>query len=170
MMANETKDWAVLFDLDETLVLTSAIEPLRRRPWARAYAAFDRTRLPNGTLEFIEAISQKTVVGVVTKAPRQYAEKLLSYHHIDIPVLVAYHDVDNVKPHPEALLLASQKLGIDPSRCIYVGDDGNDVQAARAAKFTPVGVCWGHQVDIGLSSICASWDEVYDKILRLIAR
>jgi beta-phosphoglucomutase-like phosphatase (HAD superfamily) len=79
MMANEIKDWAVLFDLDETLVLTSAIEPLRRKPWARAYAAFHRTRLPNGTLEFVEAISNKTLVGVVTKAPRQYAEKLLSY-------------------------------------------------------------------------------------------
>lgn len=169
MMANDMRDWAVLFDLDETLVLTSAIEPLRRKPWARAYAAFHRTRLPSGTLEFVEAISQKTLVGVVTKAPRQYAEKLLSYHHIGIPVLVAYHDVDNVKPDPEALLLASQKLGIDPSRCIYVGDDRNDVQAASAAKFTPIGVCWGNQLDIGLSSICTSWDEVYDEVVRLIA-
>jgi len=104
----------------------------------------------------------------VTKTPRPYAEKLLSYHNINIPVLAAYHDVRNVKPHPEALLLAAEKLGIEPSKCFYVGDDAKDVQAARSAKFIPVGICWGNPVDIGLSYICTSWDEVYDEILRLI--
>jgi HAD superfamily hydrolase (TIGR01509 family) len=168
MMANKVKDWAVLFDLDETLVLTSAIESLRRKPWARAYAAFPKTRLPNGTVQFLEKLSDKARLGVVTKTPRPYAEKLLSYHNINIPVLAAYHDVRNVKPHPEALLLAAEKLGIGPSKCFYVRDDAKDVQAARSARFIPVGICWGNPVDIGLSSICTSWDEVYDEILRLI--
>lgn len=166
----KSHDWAVLFDLDETLVLTSALEALRNgRRWGAVYAAFAKTRLPNGTLAFLEKLSGKARLGVVTKTPRSYAEKLLSYHKIKIPVIAAYHDVRNVKPHPEALLLAAQKLGTEPSKCIYVGDDANDVQAARLAQFIPVGICWGDQVDIGLSSICTSWDEVYDEILRLIA-
>ncbi len=167
---NKTSDWAVVFDLDETLVLTSALEPLRKgRRWAEVYAAFPRTQLPNGTLQFLEKISQKARLGVVTKAPRPYAEKLLLFHGIKIPVIAAFHDVRNVKPHPEALLLAAQKLGIVRSKCIYVGDDANDVEAARAAQFSPIGVCWGNQVDIGLSSVCPNWDEVYDQILRMIA-
>lgn len=168
MTAIEITHWGVLFDLDETLVLTSAIESLRRKPWAKAYAAFSKTGLPKGTVQFLEKVSHKAQLGVVTKTPRPYAEKLLSYHNIKIPVIAAYHDVRNVKPHPEALLFAAQKLEIDPCRCIYVGDDANDVKAARSAKFTPIGVCWGNQVDIGLSTICTSWDEVYDEIVRLI--
>jgi HAD superfamily hydrolase (TIGR01549 family) len=162
--------WAVVFDLDETLVLTSVLEPLRRtRRWGQVYAAFGRTKLPEGTLDFLKKVSRMAELGIVTKAPRLYAEKLIAYHNIEIPVLVAYHDVRNVKPDPEALLLASAKLGIVASKCIYVGDDRNDVQAARSAKFTPVGVCWGAQLDIGLASVCKSWDETYDEILGVIA-
>lgn len=167
---NKNADWAVVFDLDETLVLTSALEPLRRKGrWAEVYSAFSRTELPVGTLEFLKRISQKAQLGVVTKAPRSYAEKLLAFHRINMPVIAAYHDVKRVKPSPEALLLASHKLGIDPSQCIYVGDDGNDVRAARSAGFAPVGVCWGARMDIGLDAVYTSWDEAYDQILRLIA-
>jgi HAD superfamily hydrolase (TIGR01549 family) len=161
--------WAVVFDLDETLVLTSPLESLRRwRKWKEVYAAFGQTRLPDGTLRFLERIAEKATLAVVTKAPRSYAERLLAFHGIELPVVVGYHDVKRVKPDPEALLLASQKLGIEPFHCIYVGDDENDVQAARSAGFTPIGVCWGEPLDIGVEPICASWDEVYNVILELI--
>lgn len=40
------------------------------------------------------------------------------------------------KPDPEMLLAATQAMGIDPSRCAYVGDiPRRDVRAARAAGF-----------------------------------
>jgi HAD superfamily hydrolase (TIGR01549 family) len=168
MSANSVIQRAVLFDLDETLVITNAIEHLRKRPWEKAYAAFSKTQLPNGTPQFLEKLSRIAKLGVVTKAPRPYAERLLSYHGIKIPVIVAYHDVKIVKPNPEGLLLAAQKLGLKGSSCIYVGDDANDVTAARSAQFTPIGIAWGPQVDIGVAPIYTSWDEVYDEILRLI--
>jgi HAD superfamily hydrolase (TIGR01549 family) len=167
---NKNFKWAVVFDLDETLVLTSALESLRKtRRWQEVYAAFDHTRLPRGTHRFLEKLSEKTLLGVVTKAPRSYAEKLLAHHNIQMPVIVAYHDVRRVKPDPEALLLASKRLGIAPSRCVYVGDDRSDVQAARSAGFAPVGVCWGDPIDIGVEPICTSWDEAYEEIKGLIA-
>jgi HAD superfamily hydrolase (TIGR01549 family) len=164
-----SKDWAVVFDLDETLVLTSALEPLRKkRVWPDVYKAFDKTKLPNGTLEFIKKAGKIAYLGVVTKAPRSYAEKLLAHSGIQVAVLVAFHDVKKIKPAPEALLLASQKIGVPVSRCIYIGDDENDVKAARAAGYTPIGVCWGREANIGLNSVCKSWDEVYEEISRLI--
>jgi len=165
--------WAVCLDLDETLVLTSSLEPLRKaRKWQLVYAEFSKTSLPNGTLEFIAKLKCDTNarLAVVTKAPRPYAEKLLAHHRIEIPVEVAYHDVAKVKPDPEALLLASQKLGIPPRQCIYVGDDAADVKAARSAGFTPIGVCWGEKRDIGLGSVCSSWMEVYDQIVQVVSR
>jgi HAD superfamily hydrolase (TIGR01662 family) len=169
-MNKELPNWAVLFDLDETLVLTSALESLRKaRRWKDVYSAFDQTRLPRGTRSFLEKLAERAQIGVVTKAPRSYAEKLLVHHTIQMPVIVAYHDVKRVKPDPEALLLASKRLRVEPARCIYVGDDGNDVQAARSAGFAPIGVCWGGTLDIGIEPICKSWDDVYDEIIGLIA-
>jgi HAD superfamily hydrolase (TIGR01509 family) len=168
-MTNKSNDWAVLFDLDETLVGTSALEPLRKkRVWPDVYKAFDKTKLPNGTLEFLKKVGKIARIGVVTKAPRSYAEKLLAHYGMEIPVLAAYHDVKKIKPDPEALLLASQKLGIPPERCIYIGDDANDVRAAQAAGMIPFGICWGKPLDIGLKSVCKNWDEIYEEVSRLI--
>jgi HAD superfamily hydrolase (TIGR01509 family) len=132
------------------------------------YAAFDKAKLPEGTLKFLKRVAEIAQLGVVTKAPRPYAERLLAHYKMEIPVLAAYHDVKKIKPDPEALLLASKKLGIPPEQCIYIGDDANDVQAAKAAGMIPLGVCWGKEVDIGLKSLCKSWDEVFEEIGRLI--
>ncbi len=169
MPTTNKQGWAILFDLDETLVLTSALESLRRKKvWAKVYAAFDETQLPGDTLKFLKRAAQIGQLGVVTKAPRPYAERLLAHYGMKIPVLAAYHNVKKIKPDPEALLLASQKLGIPPARCIYIGDDENDVRAAQAAGMIPLGVCWGNEVNIGLKSVCKSWDEVYEEISRRI--
>jgi HAD superfamily hydrolase (TIGR01549 family) len=168
---NNSNQWAVLFDLDETLVMTSALEPLRRsRKWTEVYKSFDLTSLPPETLEFLARIEQKAIGGIVTKSPRSYAEQLLRHHGIQLPVLAAYHDVRKVKPDPEALLLASKRVGISPERSIYVGDDANDVMAAKSAQFTPVGVCWGQRVEIGLPKVCCSWREVEMEIDQLICK
>ena len=73
-MANSKK--AILFDLDETLVLTSALEPLRKlRNWPRVYANFAQTELPPETLKFVSDLRAlgDVEIGVVTKAPRPYA-------------------------------------------------------------------------------------------------
>jgi HAD superfamily hydrolase (TIGR01662 family) len=170
-MSANNRERAVIFDLDETLVLTNAIKGLRdKRVWSNVYAAFDKTQLPAETLKFLKKVSEIAQVGVVTKSPRRYAEKLLAYYHLEVPVLAAYHDVTKRKPDPEALLLASKKLGIPCERCIYVGDDVDDVRAARAAGMTPIGICWGKEIDIGLKSICKSWKEAYGEISRLINR
>jgi phosphoglycolate phosphatase len=50
----------------------------------------------------------------------------------------------HLKPHPAPLRLAAERLGLPPEKCIYVGDDQRDVQAARAAGMRPVAVEWGY--------------------------
>lgn len=44
---------------------------------------------------------------------------------------------------PEALKLCAEKLGVDPGRCLYVGDQPNDWKAARAAHVQFLGVTYG---------------------------
>jgi phosphoglycolate phosphatase len=40
------------------------------------------------------------------------------------------------KPHPHGLLMTADRLGVEPEQCIYIGDQGFDVQAANAADMT----------------------------------
>jgi len=79
------KQWGVLLDLDQTLVLTDAIEPLRRaRAWSSVYNSFGKTTLPPGTAEFVARVGQLVKLGVVTTSPRTYAERLLTHHRLQL--------------------------------------------------------------------------------------
>jgi HAD superfamily hydrolase (TIGR01549 family) len=58
-------------------------------------------------------------------------------------VVVCAEDIVHRKPHPEALLLALDRLGIAPAEAAYVGDSPEDVQMARAAGVRAVGIPGG---------------------------
>lgn len=59
-------------------------------------------------------------------------------------VLVCGDTTPHAKPHPEPLFEAARRMGVDPARCLYVGDDLRDVQAGRAAGMRTVAVAWGY--------------------------
>jgi beta-phosphoglucomutase-like phosphatase (HAD superfamily) len=91
-----------MLDLDDTLVISGAIEEFRRnRQWSKCYGEFSRTLLPEGTHAFLRKLREIATCGVVTTAPRPYAERLIAFHKLNLEVLVAYHDVNAHKPYPE---------------------------------------------------------------------
>jgi len=164
-------DIAVLLDLDETLVLSGALEQLRKqRNWVEVYARFAQTHVPSGTLKFISDIKNRgdIEIGVVTKSPRPYAEKLLRFHGIEVPVLVAYHDVSRHKPHPEALLKAAENLNVPACRCIYIGDHPDDMAAAASAKCIAIAITW--TAGSNIPGTCKSWEAVYDQVVSTCER
>jgi HAD superfamily hydrolase (TIGR01549 family) len=52
-------------------------------------------------------------------------------------------DVEKGKPSPGLVRLAAERLGIDPSRAVMIGDTPYDAQAARAAGVSALGVSTG---------------------------
>jgi len=48
-------------------------------------------------------------------------------------VLVTAEDVRHGKPHPEPFLLAAERLGVEPARCLVLEDSPTGIEAARAA-------------------------------------
>jgi HAD superfamily hydrolase (TIGR01549 family) len=58
-------------------------------------------------------------------------------------VVVCAEDIVYRKPHPEALLLALDKLGVGTAEAVYVGDSPEDVQMAQAAGVLAVGIPGG---------------------------
>lgn len=50
----------------------------------------------------------------------------------------------HLKPHPDNLFVALEKIGATAETCIYVGDDIRDAKAARAAGMDFIAVDWGY--------------------------
>lgn len=58
-------------------------------------------------------------------------------------VVVSAEDVPNPKPHRDHLLVALQKLNVDPVNSYMVGDTEHDILAGKNAKIKTIGVTYG---------------------------
>jgi len=47
------------------------------------------------------------------------------------------------KPDPTAALSIARTIGIEPSRCVFVGDTDTDMKTAVNAGMIPIGCAWG---------------------------
>jgi HAD superfamily hydrolase (TIGR01509 family) len=65
------------------------------------------------------------------------------------PRIVDASHVKHAKPEPDLLLLAAKDVGVEPSRCWYVGDSTWDMVSAVAAGMIAIGVTAGSAVDAG---------------------
>ena len=134
----------IIFDLDMTLVDTSSVFQLRsKRKWSEVYNRLDETKLFDGISNLIAFSKRKYKIGIVTSSPRKYAERLIDFHDLNIPVLSGYHDTQKHKPDPEPITYGVKILGLQPESVIYVGDEISDIYATKAANCRAVGVTWG---------------------------
>jgi HAD superfamily hydrolase (TIGR01509 family) len=170
---NDRPGLAVFLDLDQTLVMTQAIESLRKkRDWPSVYRALHKTYLPPGTKVFLQQVATLASVGVITNSPRLYANRLLAHHGLTLPVLVAYYDVKNHKPNPDPILKAAEMVGLPVHRCIHVGDSDTDIEASLRAGSITVAVEWGASDTISTKQVqlfARSWDEVLEFIRSRVA-
>ena len=60
----------------------------------------------------------------------------------------------HAKPHPEPLLEAARRMGVDPQRCVYVGDDLRDIIAGAAAGMKTVAATYGY---LGKTNAVDEW-------------
>jgi len=99
-----------------------------------------------GMLDVLERLREGgRRLGIVTAKGRSTIE--LAFARVPLAHLfeavVGGDETERHKPHPEPLLLAAQRLGVDPADTAYVGDSPFDIRAAKAAGMHAVGVTWG---------------------------
>jgi pyrophosphatase PpaX len=91
-------------------------------------------------------------LGVVTAKRRATVE--LAFARVPIAHLfetvVGGDETEKHKPDPGPLLLAAERMGIDPTTAAYVGDSPFDMRAAKAAGMFAVAVTWGRIHDRAL--------------------
>ncbi len=108
-----------LFDLDMTLVDTSALASLRKtQQWesVRQNIQLVRAFATSGSVSphaLPAALSEAGYrVGIVTSSPRWYAQQVVEMARIKHDVLIAYDDTESHKPDPEPIFLALNRLGV----------------------------------------------------------
>jgi len=137
----------IILDLDQTLIDTRALAPLRdARQWSLIRSRVSACTPAPGVAEFV-SYAQRTGIklAIATSSPGAYAASLCTFLGIEINAVVAYHDVTNRKPHPEPILLAARKLGTPLPATWSVGDSPVDILSSKAA---------GVGRTIGISGLC----------------
>ena len=91
--------------------------------------------------------------GVVTNKWERFALPLTAGMPLfgSASVVISGDTTPHSKPHPEPLFEAARRLGLEPQRCVYVGDDERDIVAGRAAGMPTVAATYGYlgqQTDI----------------------
>jgi len=144
---------AFLFDLDMTLLDTSALLDARTRQnwgYVRANLALVTPYRTNPQLAVHEIPGMLRGAGhkvaIVTSSPRWYAQALLQQFNVPYDTLVASGDTQERKPHPAPLQKALADLQVAPADACYVGDAKDDFEASYRAGIRSIGAGWNPSV------------------------
>jgi phosphoglycolate phosphatase len=105
------------------------------------------TRLFPGFEAVLEHLESRGLPwGIVTNKPGWLTGPLLAALGLDrrSACAVSGDTLAERKPHPLPLLHAARLVGVEPERCIYVGDAERDIQAGRAAGMTTLVAAYGY--------------------------
>ena len=117
-------------------------------------AMTERTVIFDGVAAMVAAIAQAGLPwGVVTNKSERFTLPLTAGMSLfdSASVVISGDTTPHSKPHPEPLFEAARRLGLEPQRCVYVGDDERDIVAGRAAGMPTVAATYGYlgqQTDI----------------------
>lgn len=110
----------------------------------------EKTYLIENAKEAIELASKFAALGIVTTKTSRYSKELLEHlgvmHYFE--TLIGREDVENVKPHPEPIFKALDKMGRNDAffkqNSWMIGDTLLDVNAAKNAGINYVSLMTGY--------------------------
>lgn len=118
----------------------------------------EHTTLFAGMQELVDAIEQLGLPwGIVTNKPQRFTQPLMQAlgYAERAACLVSGDTCAHAKPHPMPLLHAAQLMGVAPQRCLYLGDDRRDMEAANAARMRGIIALYGY---IDPQAALETWD------------
>lgn len=154
---------AVLLDRDDTIIEDGPYlnDPAGVRPVTGAAVALDRLR-ERGLLLAVVSNQSGVAKGLISTgelaAVNAQVDALLGpFDSWQVCVHDAAAGCGCRKPEPGMVRAAAEELGVDPSRCVLIGDTGGDVQAALAADADAVLVPTGRTLpqEVSHAHVCA---------------
>lgn len=116
-----------------------------------------RTQIFDGVPELLAHFATQGVKwGVVTNKSERFTLPLTGSMPLfaTAGAIVSGDTTPHAKPHPAPLLEAARRMGVDASRCVYVGDDERDIVAGMAAGMATVAVTYGY---LGAQADTSRW-------------
>lgn len=116
-----------------------------------------RTYAFAGIPELIEQLLQRELAwGVVTNKIERFTLPLTEAMPLfaSAGAIVGGDTTPHPKPHPAPLFEAARRLGLEPQRCLYVGDDERDIVAGLAAGMGTVAATYGY---LGAKGDVSAW-------------
>jgi phosphoglycolate phosphatase len=98
--------------------------------------ALTRWKLYPQTLEVLETLRKMGFrMGIISNIGNKALRAALDQLDLtgQVGVVISRNDVKRLKPDPEGLIRAAQKLKVAPSQSLFMGDSRKDVHAAREA-------------------------------------
>ncbi len=105
------------------------------------------SKLFDGMDDLLLDLEKSLIVwGIVTNKIERFTHPLLKIMglHQRSTAIVGGDTTPYSKPHPAPILKAAEICNINPSDCLYVGDDLRDIEAGRAAGMKTVAAAYGY--------------------------
>lgn len=114
---------------DETIQSVRAVRDKQMIPLIR-----DMAKWREGAFQFLQTITAPKAIVTSAHDDMFVAMDAALGIRTHFPTVITADDVrPDFKPHPKGLLLACAQMNVDPTKCIYIGDQLCDVQAAANA-------------------------------------
>lgn len=144
---------------------------MMRKLFDRYYgeAAEDGSFLFPSVAETLNQLKQHGIaLALVTNKPTAFVAPILNALGIQdcFSVVIGGDDVENKKPHPEAVLRVMRELNLKPQELLFVGDSRNDILAAQAAGCCSMGLTYGY--NYGEAIALSKPDYVYDSLHEIL--
>ena len=132
----------IISTLNQKHGLAMPVEEVAVRKESLYYDFLPRLTAVPEVLEVIEASHGSLPFAVVSGSTREsVTASLQSLKLLDkFDALVCAGDYRQSKPHPEAFLLAAERLGVAPANCLVFEDTAMGIEAATAAGMASVKV------------------------------
>ncbi|MGB6133727.1 MAG: HAD-IA family hydrolase [Acidobacteriaceae bacterium] len=130
----------IVGELNRMRGLSMPVEEVAHRKEGLYYELLPKLTAVPEVLEQIKAQHGRIPFAVVSGSTRESVVKSLEATHLldKFDVLVCAGEYRNAKPAPDPFLLAAEKLGIAPEKCLVFEDTDLGIEAATAAGMKSV--------------------------------
>ncbi len=106
------------------------------------YALLDAELTPfDDALDAVAELRRQGVrIAVASSSPRERLDRTLARAGLEFAITIAGDEVEHGKPAPDMFLLAAERLGLEPERCVVIEDSPPGVAAGKAAGMPTLGV------------------------------
>ena len=108
---------------------------------------------------------------IASAAPRLNIETILDVLHLTdrFDAIASAEDVQRGKPDPQVFLVAAQRVGVPPARCIVVEDAPAGIEGARRAGMKSIGVLTTHDTlaaDVAVRTLDELNGDAFEALMR----